>query len=51
MYVNAVYDLLGKEVPTNADVNFVGEYEPTAFAFTKEGHWEAKNVSISSLKM
>ena len=51
MYVNAIYDLLGKEVPSKADVNFVGDYKPTAFAFTKEGHWEEKNVSISSLKM
>jgi len=51
MYVNAVYDLLGRTVPAKADVNVVGEYNPTAFAFTKDGHWEAKNVSVSSLKM
>jgi len=49
MYVNAVYNLLDKEVPAKADVNFVGEYNPTAFAFTKEGHWEEKNVVISTL--
>lgn len=51
MYVNAVYSLLGKTVPAKADVNFVGKYNPTAFSFTKEGFWEDKNVSISSLNM
>lgn len=49
MYVNAVFHLLGKKVPARADVNVVGDYKPTAFAFTKDGHWENKNVAISSL--
>lgn len=51
MYVNAVFHLLGKEVPAKANVNVVGTYNPSGFAFTKEGHWEDKNVSISSLRM
>jgi hypothetical protein len=50
MYVNAVFHLLGKSVPPKANVNFVGEYNPSAFAFTKEGFWEEKNMSVASLR-
>lgn len=51
MYVNAVFHLLGKDVPEEANVALVGEYKPTGFAFTKEGFWEEKNVTINSLRM
>ena len=51
MYVNAVFHLLGKEVPAAANVDVVGDYNPTGFAFTKDGFWEEKNVKITSLKM
>ena len=47
LLVNAVYWTLGKDVPAKADVSVVGEYAPTAFAFTKEGFWEGKNVPIA----
>ncbi len=51
MYVNAAFHLLGKPVPAKANVNLVGTYNPSGFAFTKEGFWEEKNVRVASLRM
>lgn len=33
LIVNAVYDLLGMKVPEKADVNIVGDFNPSAFGF------------------
>ncbi len=50
MMVNGVFWLLDKNVPEKANVDIVGTYDPTAYAFLEEDHWLKKNQSISSLK-
>lgn len=50
MMVNAVYWSLGMEVPPEADVKLVGEYEPTQYAFHPDSVWEERSLEISSLE-
>ena len=49
MMVNASFWLLDKDVPQEANVNLVGNYEPTPFAFLEKDHFVKKNVSVASL--
>lgn len=50
MMVNAAFWCLDMEVPEKANVDIVGNYEPTPFAFLDDEHWEKLNKSISSMK-
>lgn len=50
MMVNAALWLLDKPVPAKANVNLVGDYQPTPFAFLKDDHWTNKNLAVSELK-
>lgn len=50
MYVNAVHWLLDIEVPVDAKVDIVGEYNPTQFAFKEDKYWDDLNISIADLQ-
>ncbi len=50
MMVNATFWLLDKEVPAKANVDIVGSYSPSRFAFYEDDYWDKKDMKISSLK-
>ena len=50
MIVNAVFWCLDLDVPAKANVNLVGTYEPTRFAFLEDSYWDERNLKISSLE-
>jgi hypothetical protein len=50
LMVNAVFWCLEMEVPPKANVDLVGTYEPTQFAFLPDSLWKEKQLKISSLK-
>lgn len=50
MMVNAVYWCLDLEVPSRADVDLVGTYSPSRFAFYKDEYWDEKNMVIAEIK-
>lgn len=50
MMVNAVFWCLDLEVPSKANVDLIGAYKPTRFAFLKDEFWDDRNLSISSLE-
>jgi hypothetical protein len=50
MLVNSVFWSLDLEVPEKANVDLVGDYKPSAYAFRDDKHWLDKQLSISSLK-
>ncbi len=57
LLVNATYWLLGLKIPSRAQVDIVGTYQPTRFEFKptelaggKEGYWENKNRLITTFK-
>jgi len=50
MMINAVFWCLDLDVPAKANVDLVGVYEPTRFAFLKDSIWDNRNLKISSLE-
>lgn len=50
LFVNAVYHLLDQTVPDQAQVEIVGNYEPSAYNFHKDAYWEQKNLKITDLQ-
>jgi type 1 glutamine amidotransferase len=50
MLVNSVFWSLDLEVPEKANVDLVGEYQPSAYAFRDDKHWLDKQLTVSSLK-
>ncbi len=46
MLVNAVFWCVGLEVPQKANVDLVGTYEPTPFAFYPDSYWKEKKLKI-----
>ena len=48
--VNCVFWCLDLDVPAKANVDLVGTYTPTRFAFHKDEYWDQKNMKISALK-
>ena len=50
MMINAVFWCLGDEVPEKANVDIVGAYNPTRFAFREDGYWDEKKLVISEMK-
>jgi len=49
MLVNAVYWSLGQEVPQAAQVDIVGAYVPSPFAFHDDQHWVTKDLRIAEI--
>jgi hypothetical protein len=49
MIVNSVFWCLDLTVPEKANVDIVGEYKPSAYAFKDDQYWLDKNLSVSSL--
>ena len=50
MIVNAVFWCLDMDVPEKANVDIVGAYHPTGYAFTEGAFWVEKDISIASLE-
>lgn len=50
LIVNGVFWGLGKDVPAKANVDLVGTYIPSRFAFHKNEYWAKRNIKISTLK-
>ncbi len=50
MMINAVFWCLDLEVPDQANVDLVGIYNPTRFAFHDDKYWDERNLKVSSLK-
>ena len=50
MLVNAVFWCLDLDVPDKANVDIVGSYEPTPFAFIDEEYWIEQYRSVESVK-
>jgi hypothetical protein len=50
MLVNGVFWSLDLPVPDRADVDTVGVYEPSQFAFHDDQYWADKNISVESLR-
>lgn len=50
LIVNAAFWLLDLEVPELANVELVGNYNPTAFGFKDDDYWDDRNIVIADLK-
>jgi hypothetical protein len=50
IFINGVYSLLDMKVPQKANVDLVGDYNPTAFAFRSNEYWDKRRVVISELE-
>lgn len=50
MFINSVYWSLNLDVPEKANVDLVGDYQPSAYAFRDDQFWLDKQLSVSSLK-
>jgi hypothetical protein len=50
MMVNAVFWLLDLPVPEQAQVNLVGDYQPSRFAFQEDAYWDQKRLKITDLQ-
>ncbi len=50
MLVNAVYWGLDIKIPKKANVDIVGDYDPTKFEFRKVEYWLEKKLKVSDLK-
>ncbi len=50
LLVNATFWLLDLEVPTKANVDLVGKYEPTQYSFRDDDYWEKRGLRISGMK-
>ncbi len=46
MFVNAAFWCLEQEIPTKANVDIIGSYEPSKFAFHDDKHWDDLNLII-----
>lgn len=47
VFVNSTYYLTGLPVPENANVNLVGNYEPSQFSFHDDQYWIDKNIKVA----
>ncbi len=50
MFVNAVFWCLDLEVPEKANVDIVGDFDPTPYMFVDDQYFIDKNQSVASLK-
>ena len=46
LFVNAAYYMLGLEVPEKANVDIIGTYNPSAYAFKSDEHWIELNLQV-----
>lgn len=51
LLVNAVYYLLGMEVPEKANVDLVGPFNPSPYSFHDDAYWETKNLRVADYLM
>lgn len=49
LLINAVFWLLGREVPEKADVAIVGDYSPTQYSFQDDSYWQERSIRISDM--
>lgn len=49
MFVNAIHWITDQSIPIDANINFIGKYEPTAFSFVKDDYWVKRNTTVASL--
>ena len=47
LLVNAVYHMLGMDVPEKADVAIVGDFAPSAYNFHTDEYWQEKGLMVS----
>ncbi len=47
LMVNAVYHMLGLDVPEQANVDLVGDYQPSAYSFQSDEYWTEKNLQVA----
>jgi hypothetical protein len=50
LIVNAVFWLLNNDVPEMANVDIVGDYNPTRFSFRDDNYWDERNMVIADMK-
>lgn len=50
LLVNATFWAMDMDVPKKANVELVGEYNPTKFEFRKNEYWEQKQMKIESIQ-
>ncbi|WP_136466812.1 hypothetical protein [Flagellimonas onchidii] len=50
MIVNGVFYLLNLEVPEKANVEAIGDYNPSAFGFKDDSYWQERNLTIAKMK-
>ncbi len=50
MVVNGVFWCLDLEVPEKANVDLIGTYEPTPYAFHEDEYWDEKELKVADLK-
>ncbi|MGB7393932.1 MAG: hypothetical protein WA913_06030 [Pricia sp.] len=51
LLINGVFWGLDMEVPEKANVNLVGDYNPTAFEFRDDAYWDEKQLKVSDFEM
>ena len=47
LLVNATFYMLDMDVPEQAEVAVVGEFNPSAYSFESDEHWEELNLQVS----
>ncbi len=50
LLVNSVFWCLDLNVPDKADVNLIGDYNPSPYSFKDDQYWLDKNLTVSSLQ-
>ena len=50
MIVNSIFWCLDLSVPEKANVDIIGDYQPSAYAFKEDKYWIDKKLSVSSLQ-
>jgi len=50
LIVNSVFWCLDLNVPDKADVNLIGDYNPSPYSFKDDQYWLDKNLTVSSLQ-
>lgn len=50
LLVNGVYWILDLEVPEKANVDLVGDYQPTRFEFRDDAYWQNTQLKVTDMK-